>query len=53
MPLWIDQKIAGHALFVGPSYGDPNEAPFLEGVFASLEQARVFLTKQGALDERD
>jgi len=53
VPLWIDQKIAGYALFVCSSYGDLNEAPFLEGIFASLEEARVFLTKQGALDERD
>ena len=32
-PLMIDEKIAGYALFVGYSDGDPNEAPILEGVF--------------------
>ena len=47
----IDEKIAGYALFVGASEGDPDEAPILEGVFDSPEEAEAALTEKGAVGE--
>jgi hypothetical protein len=48
-PLTIGEKIAGYALFVGAAEGDPNEAPILEGVFDSPEEAEAALTEKGAV----
>ena len=50
-PLTINEKIAGYALFVGASEGDPDEAPILEGVFDSPEEAEAALTEKGAVGE--
>lgn len=48
-PLTINEKIAGYALFVGASEGDPYEAPILEGVFDSPEEAEAALVEKGAV----
>jgi hypothetical protein len=49
----IDEKIAGYAVFVGYADGDPNEAPMLEGVFDSPEEAKAALTEKGAVGGPD
>ena len=49
VPLWIEKKIAGHALFTVTADGDPDEAPTLEGVFESVDQAKAALAVAGAI----
>ena len=49
MPLRIDQDIAGYALFVGHADGDPEEAPYLRGVFDSFEEAKAELATEGSV----
>ena len=46
-PTEEELQIAGYALFVGASEGDPYEAPILEGVFDSPEEAEAALAKKG------
>jgi hypothetical protein len=53
VPLTIDTKIAGYALFVCASYGDPDDAPVLQGVFDTLEEAKSALTAEGAVAGAD
>ena len=48
-PTEEELQIAGYALFVGASEGDPDEAPMPEGVFDSLEEAKAALTEKGAV----
>jgi hypothetical protein len=48
-PITINRKIAGYAVFVCSSAGDPDEAPILEGVFDSPEEAKAALTAEGAV----
>ena len=50
-PTEEELQIAGYALFVGASEGDPDEAPILEGVFDSPEEAEAALTEKGAVGE--
>jgi hypothetical protein len=50
VPLWIDGKIAGHALFSASAAGDPDEAPLLGGVFESFDEAKAALSVEGAID---
>ena len=52
VPLWIKKKIAGYALFVSDSAADPDEAPVLEGVFDSHDEARVALANAGAVADK-
>jgi hypothetical protein len=49
VPLHIDQDIAGYALFVGSTCGDPEEAPYLRGVFDSAEEAETELALEGSI----
>ena len=49
VPVTIDKKIGGYALFLCDSGGNPDDAPVLEGVFDSFEEARSALTVQGAV----
>jgi hypothetical protein len=48
VPLWIDQNIAGYALFLMQAAGDPDDAT-LEGVFDSFEGAKAALTAKGPI----
>jgi hypothetical protein len=52
VPLWIDQKIAAYARFVADPAADPDEAPTLEGVFDSIDEARVALANEGAVADK-
>jgi len=48
VPLVIDQKLAGYALFLCGT--DPDKAPALGGVFDSLDDAEAALAVEGAID---
>jgi hypothetical protein len=50
VPLWIDKKIAGYALFSASAERDPDDAPALLGIFGSLEEAKAALALEGAID---
>jgi hypothetical protein len=46
VPLWLDDRIEGYALFLGASSCDPDTRSSL-GVFTSLEEAEAALDAQG------
>jgi hypothetical protein len=48
-----DGQIAGYALFVFPSYGDPDDRPILKGIFDTLDDAQALLRAEGALAENN
>jgi hypothetical protein len=51
--VWVKQRIVGYALFVGPSYGDPDDRPILNGIFDSLDDAMALLRAEGAVADQD
>jgi hypothetical protein len=50
VPLWIDKKIAGFALFSASAAKDPDDPPALLGIFGSLDEAKAALALEGAID---
>jgi hypothetical protein len=53
VPLWIEDKVAGYAAFLVDASGDPDEAPILEGIFDSIDEAKAALAIKGAVVERE
>ena len=47
VPLWLEEKIAGFAAFIIDGYGAPEDAPILEGVFDSIDEATTALAAKG------
>ena len=50
VPLRVDSNIAGYALFTG-NHGLPDVVLVLEGVFESVEAAKMKLSSEGAVGE--
>jgi len=49
VPVRVKRRTAGYALFVCPSYGDPDDPPMLKGIFDSLDDAIALLRAEGAV----
>jgi hypothetical protein len=51
VPVREEGRVAGYALFVADANGHPDDAPHLQGVFDSLEEAKAALMTEGAVAE--
>ena len=49
VPVKFEDKVAGYALFMVPSYSGPNHGPILAGIFHSFDKAKASLMAGGAV----
>ncbi|MCZ8124473.1 MAG: hypothetical protein O9277_13745 [Magnetospirillum sp.] len=52
VPVSVNDKLEGIALFTGNAGNAPEDEPSFEGIFSTLDQAKQHLRNSGVIDER-